>query len=132
VAVVIFNFVNFHVDMKKITLLVLFLLCMTSIVQAQRKKPPVKKITTVTKPVTVPARVATTNQEKKDTAVTKNVAVTDTRVIPISQMEQNKIYHWDNGQRSTPTGRQAGDPLAYYARVLGDSAVVVVGPLKKQ
>lgn len=47
------------------------------------------------------------------------------KIIPISQMDQRKIYHWRNGERSTPTGRQAKDSSAKFARVYGDSAVVV-------
>jgi len=61
----------------------------------------------------------------KDTAVTKDEVTSSFFMIPINQMDQTKIYHWDNGQTATPTGRQAGDPSAVYARVMGDSAIVV-------
>ena len=47
------------------------------------------------------------------------------RLVRIVDMDQRKIYHWANGQKATPSGRQAGDPDAIYARVIGDSAVVV-------
>lgn len=47
------------------------------------------------------------------------------KIIPISQMDQRKIYHWGDGERSTPTGRQAKDSSAKFARVYGDSAIVV-------
>ena len=47
------------------------------------------------------------------------------RLMRIVDMDQRKIYHWANGQKATPSGRQAGDPDAVYARVIGDSAVVV-------
>lgn len=47
------------------------------------------------------------------------------KIMLISKMEQRKIFHWANGQRATPSGRQAGDADAIYARVFGDSAVVV-------
>ncbi len=47
------------------------------------------------------------------------------KLIRISEMDNRKIYNWGNGQRSTPTGRQADEPTAEFARVFGDSAVVV-------
>lgn len=50
------------------------------------------------------------------------------RVIPISKMDQRKIYNWGNGQRSTPTGRWSGTRNVYYAKVFGDSAIVVNKP----
>src|SRR4030095_731671 len=62
---------------------------------------------------------------KRDTAVTRDVVASIPTMIPISQMDQTKNYRWDNGQTATPTGRQAGDPSAVYARVIGDSAIVV-------
>jgi hypothetical protein len=46
-------------------------------------------------------------------------------IIAIREMDQRKIYRWDNGQSSTAAGRQAGDASANYARVFGDSAVVI-------
>ena len=64
-------------------------------------------------------------QVKKDTAMTRDIVTSITTMIPISQMDQTKNYRWDNGQTATPTGRQAGDPSAVYARVIGDSAIVV-------
>ena len=64
-------------------------------------------------------------QVKKDTAVTSDAVTRIPTMIPISQMDQTKNYRWDNGQTATPTGRQAGDPSAVYARVIGDSAIVV-------
>lgn len=62
---------------------------------------------------------------KTDTTGNKNITAPVADIILISDMDQRKTYHWDNGQRSTPAGRQAGDPLAKYVRVIGDSAVVV-------
>lgn len=50
------------------------------------------------------------------------------RVMPISKMDQRKIYQWGNGQRSTPTGRLSGTRNVHYAKVMGDSAVVVYQP----
>jgi hypothetical protein len=51
------------------------------------------------------------------------------RVITFSQMDQRKIYHWANGQRSTAAGRNAGGHLPDYVKLVGDdSAVVVKGP----
>jgi len=64
-------------------------------------------------------------QVSRDTAAIKDAVVNIPTMIPISQMEQTRNYRWDNGQTATPTGRQAGDPSAVYARVIGDSAIVV-------
>ena len=64
-------------------------------------------------------------QVSRDTAVVKDAGTSIPTMILISQMDQTKNYRWDNGQTATPTGRQAGDPSAVYARVIGDSAIVV-------
>lgn len=53
---------------------------------------------------------------------------TGSRVVAITDLDQRKIYRWENGQRSTASGRQAADEWARYVRVFGDSAVVVPGP----
>ena len=47
------------------------------------------------------------------------------QVVPIKKMDQRKIYKWRNGQKATASGRQAGDRTAKWARVYGDSAMVV-------
>src|ERR1043165_3667818 len=47
------------------------------------------------------------------------------QIMLISQMDNRKIYHWANGQRSTPTGRQAAEPPIKWVKVIGDSAVVL-------
>ncbi len=70
-------------------------------------------------------RDTTVTQVSRDSAMTKDTAVNFPTMIPINQMEQTKNYHWDNGQTATPTGRQAGDPSVLYARVIGDSAIVI-------
>src|SRR6185295_5600120 len=64
-------------------------------------------------------------QVKKEAVSTSDVVTSIPTMIPISQMDQTKNYRWDNGQTATPTGRQAGDPSAVYARIIGDSAIVV-------
>ena len=56
-------------------------------------------------------------QVNRDTAVTKAAVTNIPTMMLISQMDQTKNYRWDNGQTATPTGRQAGDPSAIYARV---------------
>jgi len=71
-------------------------------------------------------------QKKMDTTVNKSPAISNARVIPISSMDQRKIYYWGNGQRSTATGREAGERNIKYARVFGDSAKVVKDPYKKE
>ncbi len=69
--------------------------------------------------------------EKKDIPEMKNPAVEHGQLMTFRQMDQRKIYHWGNGQRSTPTGRQAGEVTPKYVLVMGDSAVVVWHPFKK-
>lgn len=54
------------------------------------------------------------------------------QIMLINQMDQRKIYHWDNGQRSTPMGRQAGDEKITFVKVIGDSAVVLKGYNKNE
>jgi hypothetical protein len=96
-------------DTKKITSVLLSLVFIPGIILAQQ----------------------TRTKHKGDSTENKSVFMSGSKVIPISQMDQSKIYHWANGQRSTPSGCQAGDPSAIYARVLGDSAVVVRKYVKK-
>jgi len=67
---------------------------------------------------------------KTDSLKTPNVAI-GPRIVRFSQMDQRRIYHWGNGQRSTPTGREAGERLSGFVKLFGDdSAVVVDGPVK--
>ena len=95
--------------MKKIVVAGLFVFFST-IVLAQKKEPDINK-----------------NASEK-----KSAFILNSRLVTFMQMNQRKIYHWGNGQRSTPTGRQAGENTPKYVRVLGDSAVVVWDPFKKQ
>lgn len=62
----------------------------------------------------------------------KTEFIRNARVVNFSQLDQRKIYQWGNGQRSTPTGRQAGERTSGYALVYGDSAVVVPDPYRKK
>jgi hypothetical protein len=55
----------------------------------------------------------------------RNQFMKHSKVIPISQMDQRKIYRWSDGEHATPTGRQAKDSSAKFARVYEDSAVIV-------
>ena len=48
-----------------------------------------------------------TNQ--KDTLLYKNEFYPSRRVVTFRQMDQRKIYNWADGQRGTPTGREAGE-----------------------
>ena len=48
------------------------------------------------------------------------------QIMLLGQMDQRKIYHY--GQRSTPTGREAGEPSITYVKVVGDSAIVLKDP----
>ena len=98
--------------MKTIPVALISLVLFGGTVHAQRTSPVI--------------RDTVMTQVSRDTAVDKDVATTGiSTMIPISQMIQTKNYRWDNGQTATPTGRQAGDPAAVYARVIGDSAIVV-------
>lgn len=68
-------------------------------------------------------------QEKKTgTEPDKDMKKSESRsypLIPITQIDQRKIYNWGNGQKATAMGRQAGDAKAKYVKLMGDSAVVV-------
>lgn len=68
---------------------------------------------------------------KSDTLKKKNAFILKSRLLTFSQLDQRKIYHWDNGQASTPAGRQAGEVTPKYVRVYGDSAAVVWDPFKQ-
>ncbi len=68
----------------------------------------------------------------KPDSLNNNSFHNDARLVTFSQMDQRKIYHWGNGQRSTATGREAGELSSGYVLVLGDSAVVVGGPYWKR
>jgi hypothetical protein len=94
--------------MKKIVFTGMFVF-LSSIVIAQKNEPVIKK----------------------DTLNKKNAFALNSRLLTFSQLDQRKIYHWDNGQASTPTGRQAGEITPKYVRVYGDSAAVVWHPFKK-
>ena len=51
------------------------------------------------------------------------------RIVTFKEMDQRKIYHWGNGQQCTATGREAGEHLPDYVKLIGnDSAVVVEDP----
>jgi hypothetical protein len=68
-----------------------------------------------------------------DTLQTKNEIKPAPRIITFRQMDQRKIYHWANGQSATPTGREAGEHVSNWVRLIGDdSAMVVQGPVKRQ
>jgi len=92
--------------MKTIPVTVISLVLLQGIIYAQETKSAVAKDTVTT-------------------VVSKDTAAPIYSMIPISQMDQTKNYRWDNGQTATPSGRQAGDASAIYARVIGDSAIVV-------
>ncbi|HEY2721880.1 MAG TPA: hypothetical protein VGI82_09145 [Chitinophagaceae bacterium] len=70
---------------------------------------------------------------KADTTKNEHPLNTGSRIVAFSQMDQRKIYHWANGQRSTPTGREAGEKLSNYVMLIGDdSAEVIRKPLSKR
>ncbi|MBS1919859.1 MAG: hypothetical protein JST17_06380 [Bacteroidetes bacterium] len=95
--------------MKKMIVVSSGLLLLPLIVMAQKESPDVNK----------------------DSLNTKSAFISSSQLLTFSQLDQRKIYHWGNGQRSTPTGRQAGEVTPKYVRVSGDSAWVVWHPFIK-
>lgn len=96
--------------MKKIEIIAICFLLVPAFVTAQQERP----------------------DHKIDSSKTKQVLSSGGHLVTFSQMDQRKIYHWGNGQRSTPTGREAGETVPRYVRLFGtDSAVVVWHPFKK-
>lgn len=71
-------------------------------------------------------------KEKEDTVISWHAYIRRPQVVAIKKMDQRKVYRWRNGQKSTASGRQAGDPSAKFARVYGDSAMVVKKPISKK
>jgi hypothetical protein len=68
-----------------------------------------------------------------DTLQNKNEIQPAQRIVTFRQMNQRKIYHWANGQSATPTGREAGEDVSKWVRLIGDdSAMVVQGAAKRQ
>jgi hypothetical protein len=68
---------------------------------------------------------------QKDTIKNSNAAE-HPHFLKFSQLDQRKIYHWGNGQRSTATGREAGETLPDRVQLIGsDSAVVIFRTVKK-
>lgn len=96
--------------MKKIKILAIFLMIIPGIVIAQQKD----------------------TESKTDSSQAEITRKPFSKVVRIKDMDQRKIYNWEDGQRSTATGRQAGDRKAKYARVFGDSAIVVRKPSKNK
>lgn len=74
--------------------------------------------------ISLAAGAQSQNKNRSDSVVKKY-----SRIVTFDQMDQRKIYHWGNGQRSTAAGRNAGEHLPGYVKLIGDdSAVVVKGP----
>lgn len=109
--------------MKKIIAIAISLVFAIGLLKAQAIKDKVKEKGKAEIKTKVKAEVKV--NDKFDTINASNAFVQSPGIISISQMDQRKIYRWGNGQSSTAAGRQAGDPTAKYARVFGDSAVVV-------
>ncbi|MCC7402738.1 MAG: hypothetical protein IT214_14760 [Chitinophagaceae bacterium] len=93
-----------------------------------------KKFITATGFLLIPAIMMAQKENpvnKEDIPTKENTFIQNSQLLTFSQLDQRKIYHWGNGQRSTPTGRQAGEVTPKYVRVMGDSAVVVWQPFIK-
>jgi hypothetical protein len=69
----------------------------------------------------------TESARKTDSAIQTRPA-REGRVLTFRDLDQRKIYRWGNGQKATPSGREAGERLGKYVRVFGDSAIVVKEP----
>lgn len=95
--------------MKKIS--IASILMLSTLIVAAQEKNPVSKRDTLSSP--------------------RSSFFRHSQLLTFRQMDQRKIYRWGNGQRSTPTGRQAGEVTPKYVRVLGDSAVVVWHPFQR-
>jgi hypothetical protein len=75
-------------------------------------------------------RAAPTNQN--DSLLDKNEFHPTRRIVTFPQMDQRKIYNWADGQRGTPTGREAGEHVPKWVELIGsDSAMVVQGPPRR-
>ena len=94
-----------------------------------------KKIETLIVAVTLIPVLAIAQQyrsSKADSSKTKSSVANNSGILTLSQLDQRKIYHWANGQRATPTGREAGENVSQYVKLYGeDSAVIVDPPVKK-
>jgi hypothetical protein len=56
--------------------------------------------------VFLPLALLAQNTKKVDIDSNKQQGL---QIMLLNQMDQRKIYHWDNGQRSTSAGREAGE-----------------------
>ena len=79
-------------------------------------------------PIAALSQRVPSNDNGDSSVVNSSSVARFSRVMPISKMDQRRIYKWGNGQRSTPTGRQSGRRNVHYAKVFGDSAIVVSDP----
>lgn len=67
------------------------------------------------------------NSINSDTSKMKSVN-NNSRIPTLSQLDQRKIYHWANGQRATPTGREADENVSKYVKLYGEDSAVIVDP----
>ena len=84
--------------MKNVTILALLLLVISVSTHAQAQTKPVK-----------------------DTVDRKS-----SHVVTFSEMDQRKIYRWENGTTATAAGREAGEHLPGYVKLIGDDSAVVM------
>ena len=75
-------------------------------------------------PVVVSAQRTTPDMQSGDTIARDNNRAPG-RLLTFRDLDQRKVYNWRNGQRSTPSGREAEAGGAKYVRVWGDSAMVI-------
>jgi len=82
----------------------------------------------------LPLAIAAQKPDKKNKRDTENGKAGfsyKSKIVPFSALDQRKIYKWENGQKATPADRKATDSTVRYARVFGDSAVVIRDARKK-
>lgn len=105
--------------MKRVILSVLIVFGITATAAAQTtQKKSSKTKTTISS--------QTSHQAKAKTDTTANVAKTRASKISKPKLNNRKIYHWSNGQRSTPTGEAATSSNGNsYAAIKKDTAKVV-------
>ena len=68
---------------------------------------------------------AQTQKKPRQDSLTTN----HSHVVTFNDLDQRKMYSWGNGTRATAAGREAGEQLPNYVKLIGnDSAIVVKDP----
>jgi hypothetical protein len=102
--------------MKRTMMAVVFFFTATCIVSAQSTKTGHKQATKKE------VHAKTTKKTKVKKAPKNKILLKQDSV----DLSNRKIYHWTNGQRSTPTGQDASAVGSGYAAIRKDTAKVIV------